>query len=293
MQLTAVLSIGLIIAIAFLDTDIKGRVANNVLIKKAKNLSFLWLLSTVFYILVQIAYLLEQPISASFDLTVLRSYLTQTSIGKSYLIQIIGILLILSISFKKILSTYLALLISLVAVVAPVFQSHGSTSGHHGLAIGALVIHVIAISFWVGGLFGLTQLSKSQKLIALPRFSEIALWSAITVAATGAATAWTRLDSISAWSSKYGAITLLKIFLTITLIGFGALHRRWIIKSDLPSVLRLITGEIVVMFSTVFVGSWLSTVSPPDREVVSSPALLVTGLENAKATNFYPSSACI
>ena len=186
MQLTAVLSIGLIIAIAFLDTDIKGRVANNDLIKKAKNLTFLWLLSTVLYILVQIAYLLEQPISASFDLTVIRSYLTQTSIGKSYLIQIIGILLILSISFKKILSTYLALLISLVAIVSPVFQSHGSTSGHHGLAIGALVIHVIAISFWVGGLFGLTQLSKSQKLIALPRYSEIALWSAITVAATGA-----------------------------------------------------------------------------------------------------------
>ena len=282
MQLTAVLSIGLIIAIAFLDTDIKGRVANNILIKKAKNLSFLWLLSTVFYILVQIAYLLEQPISASFDLTVIRSYLTQTSIGKSYLIQIIGILLILSISFKKILSTYLALLISLVAIVAPVFQSHGSTSGHHGLAIGALVIHVIAISFWVGGLFGLTQLDKAQKLIALPRFSEIALWSAIAVAATGAATAWTRLDSISAWSSKYGAITLLKVFLTITLIGFGALHRRWILKSDLPSVFRLITGEIVVMFSTIFVGSWLSTVSPPDREVVSSPALLVTGLEMPK-----------
>ncbi len=286
MQLTAVLSIGLIIAIAFLDTDIKGKVANNALIKKAKNLTFLWLLSTVFYILVQIAYLLEQPISASFDLTVLRSYLTQTSIGKSYLIQITGVLLVLAISFKKILSTYLALLISLVAVVAPVFQSHGSTSGHHGLAIGALVIHVIAISFWVGGLFGLTQLNKAQKLIALPRFSEIALWSAITVAATGAATAWTRLDSISAWSSKYGAITLLKVFLTITLIGFGALHRRWILKSDLPSVFRLITGEIVVMFSTIFVGSWLSTVSPPDREVVSSPALLVTGLEMPKPPTF-------
>ncbi len=286
MQLTAVLSIGLIIAIAFLDTDIKGKVANIALIKKAKNLTFLWLLSTVFYILVQIAYLLEQPISASFDLTVLRSYLTQTSIGKSYLIQITGVLLVLAISFKKILSTYLALLISLVAVVAPVFQSHGSTSGHHGLAIGALVIHVIAISFWVGGLFGLTQLNKAQKLIALPRFSEIALWSAITVAATGAATAWTRLDSISAWSSKYGAITLLKVFLTITLIGFGALHRRWILKSDLPSVFRLITGEIVVMFSTIFVGSWLSTVSPPDREVVSSPALLVTGLEMPKPPTF-------
>jgi putative copper resistance protein D len=66
-------------------------------------------------------------------------------------------------------------LIGLIAIVAPVFQSHGSSSGRHGLAIGALVIHVIALSFWVGGLFGLTQLNKEQKLIALPRFSELAL----------------------------------------------------------------------------------------------------------------------
>ena len=286
MQLTGLLSIGLLIAIAFLELDSKGRVTNSALIKKTKRFLTLWLTSTIIYILVQIAYLLDQPISASFDLTVIRSYLTQTSIGKSYLIQIIGILLLLAISLKRVISTYLALIISLIAISASIFQSHGSTSGHHGLAIGALVIHVIALCFWVGGLFGLTQLSKENKLIALPRFSEIALWSAIAVALTGAATAWTRLDSISAWQSKYGAITLLKIFLTIVLIGFGALHRRWIIKSDFPSVFRLITAEIVVMFSTVFVGSWLSTVNPPEREIVSSPALLITGVEMPEPPTF-------
>ena len=279
MQLTGVLSVGLLIAIAFLELDSKGRVTNFDLVKKAKRLLIFWLATTVLYILVQIAYLLDQPLTASFDLTVIRSYLTQTSIGKSYLIQIIGIIVVLAISLKKVISTYLALLISLIAITAAVFQSHGSTSGRHGLAIGALVIHVIALSFWVGGLFGLTQLGKEHKLIALPRFSAIALWSAITVALTGAATAWTRLDSISAWQSKYGAITLLKIFLAITLIGFGALHRRWIIKSDFPSVFRLISAEIVVMFSTIFVGSWLSTVNPPEREIISSPALLVTGID--------------
>jgi putative copper resistance protein D len=169
--------------------------------------------------------------------------------------------------------------------VAPVFQSHGSSSGRHGLAIGALVIHVIALSFWVGGLFGLTQLSKEQKLIALPRFSELSLWSAITVVITGAATAWTRLDSIEAWQSKYGAITLLKISLAVTLVGFGALHRRWIIKSDFPSIFRLVTAEIAVMFATVFVGSWLSTVAPPNRVVESTPALLITGIAMPEAPN--------
>ncbi|ASY13736.1 cytochrome c oxidase caa3 assembly factor [Candidatus Nanopelagicus hibericus] len=279
MQLTGVLSIGFLLTLSFLDLDIKAAITNKPLVKKTRLFLMSWLLSIAIYILVQISYLLEQPLSASFDLTVIRSYLTQTSLGKSYLIQIVAVLIVLIIPLKKLLGSYLSLLIALIAITSPVFQSHGSSSGRHGLAIGALVIHVIALSFWVGGLFGLTQLSKQQKLIALPRFSEIALWSAITVAISGAATAWTRLDSLQAWQSKYGVITLVKISLTFTLIGFGALHRRWIIKSDYPSVFRLITAEIGIMFATVFVGSWLSTVNPPERDITSTPALLVTGIE--------------
>ena len=174
-QLLGVLSIGLLIAIAFLDKDIKGAVSNLGLIKKIKLFLIFWFVSLVLFILIQIAYLLEQPLFTSFDLTVVRSYLTQTSIGKSYLIQFAGILLLLVLPLRKILISYLAILIALGSLISPVFQSHGSASGNHGLAIGALVIHVIAISFWVGGLFGLTQLSKEQKIIALPRLSEIAL----------------------------------------------------------------------------------------------------------------------
>ena len=279
MQLTGVLSIGFLITLSFLDQDIKGAIKNHSLVKKTRIFISAWLLVSALYVIVQVSYLLDQPLAASFDLTVIRSYLTQTSLGKAYLVQIIGILILLLIPLRRLLGSYISLLIALIAITAPVFQSHGSSSGNHGLAIGALIIHVIALSFWVGGLFGLTQLSKQQKLIALPRFSEIALWSAITVVISGAATAWTRLDSLQAWQSKYGVITLVKISLAFTLVGFGALHRRWIIKSDYPSVFRLITAEIGVMFTTVFVGSWLSTVNPPEREIISSPALLVTGIE--------------
>jgi putative copper resistance protein D len=285
MQLTGVLSIGLLLTLSFLDSDVKGGIANTKLVKKTKVFLLAWLLSTFAFVLIQISYLLQQPLASSFDLTVIRSYLTQTAIGKSYIVQIIGIILILSVALRRVITTYLCLLIGLIAIVAPVFQSHGSSSGRHGLAIGALVIHVIALSFWVGGLFGLTQLNKEQKLIALPRFSELALWSAITVVITGAATAWTRLDSIEAWQSKYGAVTLLKISLAVILVGFGALHRRWIIKSDFPSVFRLVTAEIAIMFATIFVGSWLSTVAPPNRVVESTPALLITGIAMPEAPN--------
>jgi putative copper resistance protein D len=39
------------------------------------------------------------------------------------------------------------------------------------------------------------------------------------------------------------------------------------------------------MFATVFVGSWLSTVAPPNRVVESTPALLITGIAMPEAPN--------
>jgi putative copper resistance protein D len=282
MQLIALSSAGLFITLAVLADEVKGKITDLKLSIRAKRFLLAWLLSIFLYVIIQIAYLLEQPLSSSFNLTVIRSYLTQTSIGKSYLIQIICLLVVLLIPLKRLWAAYLGSVITLFAIIAPVFQSHGSSSGRHGLAIGALVIHVIALCIWVGGLIGLVQLDIKQRKIALPRFSEIALWSAVAVAISGAATAWTRLDSISAWQSKYGAIVILKIFLTLTLIGFGALHRKWLIKNDYPSISRLITGEIAIMAFTVFVGSWLSTTAPPERTITVSPSLLITGLEMPK-----------
>ena len=156
MQLTGVLSIGLLLTLSFLDSDVKGGITNTKLVKKTKVFLLAWLFTTFAFILIQISYLLQQPLASSFDLTVIRSYLTQTAIGKSYIVQIIGIIILLSVVLRRVITTYLSLLIALIAIVAPVFQSHGSSSGRHGLAIGALVIHVIALSFWVGGLFGFT-----------------------------------------------------------------------------------------------------------------------------------------
>ena len=83
MQLTGVLSIGLLITLSFLDQDIKGAIKNHSLIKKTRLVITSWLLATAIYVIVQLSYLLDQPLAASFDLTVIRSYLTQTSLGKA------------------------------------------------------------------------------------------------------------------------------------------------------------------------------------------------------------------
>ena len=154
LQLVSVLSIGLIIAVAFLDKDIKGSIKSSELTKKIKKYYIFWIFALVIFTIIQIAYLLDQSILASLDITVIRSYLTQTSLGKSYLLQVMAILLLLAVPLRRVMAAYISLGLALIGLIAPVFQSHGSASGSHGLAIGALVIHVIAISFWVGGLFG-------------------------------------------------------------------------------------------------------------------------------------------
>jgi putative copper resistance protein D len=286
MQLSALIAIGLVISLAALAEDARGSIASLKLAKRSKRLFGLWLFTIAIFVVIQLSYLLEQPILDSLNSNVIRSYLTQTAVGKSYLFQIICILLILLIPLKKLLAAYFASALGIVAVIAPVFQSHGSTSGYHGLAIGSLVIHIIALTFWVGGLFGIMQFEKDQFKFALPRFSILAFWSAITVVASGAATSWTRLDSIAAWQSKYGAIVFLKIILASILIGFGALHRRFLLKRDFPSSYRLVVGEILVMSLTVFIGSWLSNTAPPARDVKVSQALLITGLEMPAAPTF-------
>ena len=111
MQLTGVLTLGLILTISFLDIDVKGGITNSKLVKKTKVLTLSWLVATFSYILIQIAYLLQQPISSSFDLTVVRSYLTQTSIGKSYLVQIFGVLTLLAIPLRRVITSILLYLL--------------------------------------------------------------------------------------------------------------------------------------------------------------------------------------
>jgi putative copper resistance protein D len=286
MQLAALVAIGLMISLAALAEDVKGSISNTKLAGRCKKFFWVWLATIAIFVVIQVAYLLEISLLDSFDSNLIRSYLTQIAIGKTYLFQIFCILLILMIPLKRIWAAYLGSAISLIAVIAPVFQSHGSTSGYHALAIGALVVHIIALTFWVGGLIGVMQFSKDEFKFSLPRFSVIALWSSITVAISGVANALTRLDSIAAWQSRYGALVILKIVLASILIGFGALHRRLLLKSNYPSIHRLVIGEIFVMSLTVFIGSWLSNTAPPAREVEVSQALLITGLDMPPAPTF-------
>jgi putative copper resistance protein D len=158
--------------------------------------------------------------------------------------------------------------IALAGITAPVFQSHAASSGSHMLVIGSLVIHVIALSLWVGGIFAIAFLSSTDRVIAVPRFSQLALWSAIAVVLSGVINAWARLNFIDAWDSAYARVVVAKSIATIALIGFGYLHRKNLEKKseiNWISFGRLLAVEALIMGITVVMGTWLSSNASPDR----------------------------
>ena len=286
--LSSFITIGALLALAFLVLDKDGKLSTSgSKIRSIVSISaFTWFFSSVLNILFTLANILDQPVSSVLDPTVLRSFVLQISLGQYLLFQTL-IALFVAVTSRVLTSsgyTAVLLLISLIAISAPVFQSHSASSGSHALAIGSLFIHVIALSFWVGGVIAISLLNEDDRKASLPRFSHLALWAAIAVVASGVLNASARLNFAAAWSTSYAYVVILKSVITLVLLFFGYKHRNYLAAK--PSVnwsamTRLISVEAGIMIFVTALGSWLSANQPPARggEQPFNAALAVAGIQ--------------
>jgi len=280
-------TIGTLLAMSFLLLDNEGKFSKQGF--KLKRLlwgsAILWSIGSAGTIIVTLATILDQSISVALDLTVLRSFITQITLGQYLLFEtlIAFTVAIMAFRVKKVLTSTFLLLLSILGIVAPVFQSHSASSGSHGLAIGSLVIHVAALSLWVGGVIAIALLDPEDRPIAVSRFSELALWSVIAVVASGTVNAWARLDFQGAWNTAYAYVVIAKIAVTLVLISIGYMHRTNLAlreRIDWLGFGRLIFAEAVIMVATVAMGAWLSSNEAPVRPTVPKfdPAIAVSGI---------------
>ena len=293
--LSSFATIGALLALTFLILDKDGKLSTSG--KKIRSIisisASLWFLSSFLNILFTLANILGGPVSSVLDLTVIQSFVFQISLGQ-YLFFQMAIAFLITLTSRAITSTgYTAilLLIALIAVAAPVFQSHSASSGSHALAIGSLFIHVIALSFWVGGVIAIALLNKDDRKVSLPRFSHIALWAAIAVVLSGVLNASVRLNFAAAWTTSYAYVVILKVAVTFVLLFIGYKHRNYLAAK--PSVnwsamTRLISVEAGIMTFVTLLGSWLSSNQPPVRGGAQefNAALAITGLNMPEAPTF-------
>lgn len=293
--LSSFITIGSLLALAFLVLDKEGKLSTSG--SKIRSIisasAFVWFLSSIFNILFTLANILDQSVSSVLDPTILQSFVFQISLGQYLLFQTL-IAFFVAITSRALNSTgYTAvlLLISLIAIAAPVFQSHSASSGSHALAIGSLFIHVIALSFWVGGVIAIALLNDDDRKISLPRFSHIALWAAIAVVISGVINASARLNFVAAWSTSYAFVVILKVVITFVLLFFGYKHRNYLAAKptvNWQAMTRLISFEAAIMIFVTALGSWLSSNQPPARggDEPFNAALAVTGIKMPEAPTF-------
>ena len=289
--LLAFATIGTLLSASFFIPNIDGALSEsaNRVKKLATILASLWAITTLAGIIFKVSQILDLPITQSLDRVTITSFLTQTDLGKAMFAQLIGTLIVAAAlpMIKRALPLVIFTLISIVVLVIPIFQSHAAASGSHSLAIGALVVHVAAISLWVGALFGICVTPLDQRITALYRFSALALWAAILVSLSGVITAWTRLKNPDTWDTQYAYVVIAKIIFTVALLVMGYANRKRLESRDaikLQELLRLIVVEAMVMISVVLMGSWLSQIQPPSGDFSTiTPAELVVGMKTPPA----------
>ncbi len=286
--------VGVLLSLSFLLIEREGKLQENALRLRdiGRALAAVWLVTSAFQIILTLANILGTSLGSALDPTTLKSFVSQIDLGRFLAFQtfLAAIVFIALFFIRGALPATVLLGISLLALVSPVFQSHSASSGSHSLAIGSLVIHVVALSLWVGGIFAIVLLEEADRRIALPRFSKLALWAAIAVVISGIANAWARLNFASAWSSSYARIIIAKVILTVLLLIIGFRNRKSLAQSEKTGwslLSRVIIVEALIMGAVVALGSWLSGTRPPTgKELPFSPALSIVGYPTPAAPNF-------
>ncbi|MFM1757560.1 MAG: hypothetical protein RL193_137 [Actinomycetota bacterium] len=278
---SATITIGLLLNLVFFLKNENGRVPiEYASIKNRAAISALvWALSTIVFIVATLASILDLSLTKTIDFTTLKSFVTQISLGKFLALQAIGALFVAIVvrNLNRVTQFSLTLLLAIAALSAPIFQSHAASGGSHLMAIGTLIVHVIALAMWVGGLIAIlitVEIDQATREIALKRFSQMAFWTAIAVVISGTVNAWIRMNFSGAWQGTYGLLLAQKILLTAFVLALAAIAR----KKLSGKISKLILLETCLLISIVFIGTVLSQSNPPLRPGAVDPIEALVGL---------------
>ena len=181
----------------------------------------------------------------------------------------------------------------LVALCALAASGHARVRTPVWLSFPSTVLHLLAVTTWVGGVVVLLAVVVRRPdpaaVVLVRRLSRVALWCVVVVAVTGVVQAWLETSSWSALTdTTYGRLVIVKSALFVVLVALGALARWWL-RTDEPvrAVRRGLVIEAAVMAGVLAVTSVLIS-EPPARtayaaEVATRPASATAQLDDARS----------
>ena len=215
-------------------------------------------------------------------------FATQIELG-SLLAANVLIALVVSLSTMAFTGTRMVAVNAALAAAGlyPLAESgHASSDVGHTIAVNSMLMHLVGISVWVGGLVALYSVfyANSERAgVLVSRYSTLALFAFILVAISGVTSGYIRLYEPSDLLSTYGLMLIGKSVLLIALGVFGALHRLKLVSEfskQAKGFWKLVTLELTVMGLAMGLGTALALTPLPvsDAEFVPpTPAQLLTG----------------
>jgi copper transport protein len=123
---------------------------------------------------------------------------------------------------------------TVLLMVTWTLAGHSATGFQTPLAIVANLLHLSAMTIWLGGLavlsISLLPAAQAPDLAAvLPRFSRVAFACVVVLIATGSYQAWREVGTVPAlYRTTFGRVLLVKIVAVLAVIVMGGLARRWV-----------------------------------------------------------------
>lgn len=163
-------------------------------------------------------------------------------------------------------------------------MSHSGATTNHGLAVNSLVLHIVFVSLWTGGIVAaiVAMMFGADREAVLRRYSSIALLSISIVVITGVSSAIIRIGSFDNLVTEYGILVLLKSVGTVILALLGVRWRRSIIPhlDSARGVVGFAVLETAILGFIVGIATGLARTEPPIEQVLSgpmTPAEILTG----------------
>lgn len=193
----------------------------------------------------------------------------QTRLGLALFIRVIcafawGIIAITasaSVSRRWRISVIATAIITITTYAASGHQSAGTLSG---IFVPLDMIHLAAISTWVGALLALAVVSKGNSVEnEAKRFSQMATWSMPVVVVTGVVQGLHLIGGISTITqSSFGKLLLLKTLLVGGVVVFGSKARATLQSGSFSSITKIIRWESTLVVLVLAVTSLMVAQSP-------------------------------
>jgi len=250
-----------------------------------------WLAVLLVELVLTVSDLLAVTPLEAMEPTTLWSVLSQTTVGKVFIWQFGGAVLVAVLSWGVMSrpTAWVVVIVALGACVAPAWLGHGGLAGGHAAATISLALHLGAASLWVGGLVAVVSYLLQRPTAAasvLPRFSALALGCVIVVAESGLLNASLRLTSPADFlTTTYGALVLGKAVLLGWLVLFGWQQRTRVIptlnsagSASVATLARLAVLEFATMGVALAAAITMSRLGPlptPALGHVLNPVVVV------------------